>query len=114
MGEFIESNINIFYWTTIALLSIASIIIIFFALIHMMKNKKAAKKTLLTFGGLATVLLISYYGLSNNEVLSSYQKYNVDANTSKLVGMGIWSFYILSIGAITSIIFSELSKKFLK
>ena len=112
MGEFIENNLDIFYWTTIIMLVIATFVIIIFSVIQMINNKKAATKTLLTVGGLLVVLGLSYYILSSDEVLSSYQKYDIDNITSKIVGMGIWSFYILSIIAIGSIIISEISNKF--
>ena len=112
MGEFIENNLDIFYWTTIIMLVIATFVIIIFSVIQMINNKKAATKTLLTVGGLLVVLGLSYYILSSDEVLSSYQKYGIDNVTSKIVGMGIWSFYILSIIAIGSIIISEISNKF--
>tara|TARA_B000000475_G_C15684892_1_gene319740 strand:- start:26 stop:370 length:345 start_codon:yes stop_codon:yes gene_type:complete len=112
MGEFIENNLDIFYWTTIIMLVIATFVIIIFSVIQMINNKKAATKTLLTVGGLLVVLGLSYYTLSSDEVLSSYQKYDIDNITSKIVGMGIWSFYILSIIAVGSIIISEISNKF--
>ena len=112
MGEFIENNLDVFYWLTIVMLSVASIVIIVFSVIQMVNNKKAATKTLLTVGGLLLVLGLSYYVLSSDEVLSSYQKYGINNITSKIVGMGIWSFYILSIIAVGSIIISEISNKF--
>ena len=46
MGEFIENNLDIFYWLTIVMLSIAAIVIIVFSVIQMVNNKKAATKTL--------------------------------------------------------------------
>ena len=112
MGEFIENNLDVFYWLTIVMLSIAAIVIIVFSVIQMVNNKKAATKTLLTVGGLLLVLGLSYYVLSSDEVLSSYQKYGIDNITSKIVGMGIWSFYILSSISVGSIIISEISNKF--
>ena len=112
MGEFIENNLDVFYWLTIVMLSIAAIVIIVFSVIQMVNNKKAATKTLLTVGGLLLVLGLSYYVLSSDEILSSYQKYGIDNITSKIVGMGIWSFYILSSISVGSIIISEISNKF--
>tara|TARA_B100001094_G_C17847905_1_gene631162 strand:- start:32 stop:376 length:345 start_codon:yes stop_codon:yes gene_type:complete len=114
MGKFIENNLDILYWITIIMLIVATIIILGFAIIQMINNKKAAKKSLLTGGGLIIVLLISYHIFASDEVLASYKKYNVDAATSNMVGMGIWSFYILSLLAVSSIVYTEFSKKFLK
>ena len=45
MGEFIENNLDIFYWLTIVMLAIASVIIIAFSILQMINNKTAAKKT---------------------------------------------------------------------
>ena len=114
MGNFIESNLNIFYWLTIIMMILSTIIILGFAIVHMINNKKAAKKSIMTGGGLIIVLLISYFVFASDEILPSYKKYNVDSSTSNIVGMGIWSFYILSITAIASIVYAEFSKKFLK
>ena len=114
MREFIENNLDIFYWLTIIMLSVATLVIIVFSIKQMINNKKSAQKTLLTAGGLSIVLLITYYGLASNEVLASYQKYNITETTSNMVGMGLWSFYILSSIAVVSIIVTEFSKKFSK
>jgi|TARA_B110000914_G_scaffold225575_1_gene246717 steroid 5-alpha reductase family enzyme len=114
MGEFIENNLDIFYWLTIVMLAVASVIIIAFSILQMINNKTAAKKTLLTTGGLVVILLLSYYVFASDEILSSYKKYNINSTTSNWVGMGIWSFYLLSIIAVGSIIVSEISHKISK
>ena len=58
------------------------------------------------------MLLLSYFVLASDEVLSSYQKYDISKATSNMVGMGLWSFYILSTIAVISIVITEFSKKF--
>ena len=78
----------------------------------MIANTENAKKTLYTIGGLVIVLLISYI-VSSDEILGSYEKYNITASTAKNVGMGLTTFYILAIGAIGSVLYAELSKFFL-
>ena len=114
MGEFIGNNLDVFYWLTVIMLTLASFVILSFSVKNMITNSKSAKKTLLTGGGLIAVLLLSYFGLASDEVLVSYQKYDISPSTSNMVGMGLWSFYILSIIAVASIIITELSKKFSK
>lgn len=114
MGDFIGNNLDIFYWLTLIMLAIATLVIVSFSVKNMVTNTKSAKKTLLTGGGLIAVLLLSYFGLATDEVSVSYQKYNISASTSNMVGMGLWSFYILSIIALASIVITELSKKFSK
>ena len=114
MGDFIGNNLDIFYWLTLIMLAIATLVIVSFSVKNMITNTKSAKKTLLTGGGLIAVLLLSYFGLASDEVSVSYQKCNISASTSNMVGMGLWSFYILSIIALASIVITELSKKFSK
>jgi hypothetical protein len=79
----------------------------------MLSNTKNAKKTLYTIGGLILVCIISYI-LASGDVLSSYEKYDISSSQSKNVGMGLVMFYILAAGAITSVLFAELSKVFKK
>lgn len=114
MGEFIGDNLDIFYWLTVIMLVVATFVIVLFSVKNMITNSKAAKRTLLTGSGLIAVLLLSYFGLASDEVLLSYQKYNISASTSNMVGMGLWAFYILSIIAVAAIVITELSKKFSK
>jgi len=114
MEGFIGNNLDIFYWLTVIMLAIATLVIVSFSVKNMITNTKSAKKTLLTGAGLIAVLLLSYFGLASDEVSVSYQKYNISASTSNMVGMGLWSFYILSIIAVASIVFTELSKKLSK
>jgi NADH:ubiquinone oxidoreductase subunit 6 (subunit J) len=73
----------------------------------------AAKKTLYSIGGLLVIILISYL-LSSDEVLGSYEKYEITASTAKRVGMGLTTFYLLAIGAIGAVLYAELSKAFAK
>ena len=114
MGSFIENNLDIFYWLTIIMLTVATLVILAFSVKNMATNNKSAKKTLTSIGGLSLVLLISYFALASDEVLPTYQKYDISETTSNLVGMGLWSFYILSTIAVVSIIITEFSKKFSK
>ena len=95
------------------MLCIASLIILIF-IKNMIINSKSAKKTILTGGGLIIILLLSYFVLASDEVLISYEKYNITSSSSNMVGMGLWSFYILSVLAVGSIIVAELSKKLIK
>ena len=96
------------------MLAVATLVILAFSVKHMVTNNKAAKKTLITLVGLSLVLLLSYFVLASDEVLPTYQKYDISEATSNMVGMGLWSFYILSTIAVVSIVFTEFSKKFSK
>ena len=94
---------------TYVMVAIAAIAVIAFGVIQMMQKKDNAKKTLYSIGGLIAVILVSYL-MSSDEVLGSYEKYEITASTSKQVGMGLTTFYILAIGAIGAVLYAEVSK----
>ena len=54
------------------------------------------KKHYYTIGGLFIIIILSYITASD-EVLGSYEKYEITASTAKQVGMGLTTFYILAI-----------------
>ena len=95
------------------MVAFAALTAIGFGIKKMMRKTNNAKKTLYTIGGLVAVLIFSYL-IASDEVLGSYDKYEITASTAKKVGMGIISFYILAIGAIGSVLYAELSKTFSK
>tara|TARA_A100001234_G_C12640204_1_gene391662 strand:+ start:3920 stop:4363 length:444 start_codon:yes stop_codon:yes gene_type:complete len=82
-------------------------------IISILDKSKNNKKMLYALGGLFIVLLISYL-IASNELLESYEKYKITSATSKNVGMGLMSFYILAASAIGIVIYTEISKVFSK
>ena len=112
MGEFIGDKLDYFYWFTASMLILATGIIIFFAIRGMIKNGKNAKKTIMTVGGLLSVLALSYFVFASDSVTAAMDKLNqklatgdeITSSTSQLVGMGLWSFYIFLSIAIASIV----------
>ena len=106
-----EILINIGIILTYLMVACAAIIAIGFGIKKMIANTENAKKTLYTIGGLIIVLLFSYI-FASDEVLGSYEKYNITASIAKNVGMGLTSFYILAAGAIGAVLYAELSKVF--
>jgi len=108
-----ESLINIGLIFTYLMVAFAALTAIGFGIKKMMQKTNNAKKTLYTIGGLIAVLIFSYL-IASDEVLGSYDKYEITSSTAKKVGMGLTSFYILAIGAIGAILYAELSKVFSK
>ncbi len=108
-----ESLVNIGIILSYLMIGFAAIAAIGFGIQKMMRNTKNAKKTMYTFGGLVAVFFIAYL-LASNEVLSSYEKYETTASSSKQVGMGLIAFYFLLFGAIGTVLYTELSKAFSK
>jgi len=95
------------------MVAFAALAAIGFGIKKMMQKTNNAKKTLYTIGGLFVIILISYL-MSSDEVLGSYEKYEITSSTVKRVGMGLTTFYLLAIGAIGAVLYAELSKVFAK
>ena len=108
-----ESLINIGIILTYLMVGFAALTAIGFGIKQMMQKTNNAKKTLYTIGGLVAVLIFSYL-IASDEVLVTYEKYEITASTAKKVGMGLNTFYILAIGAIGAILYVELSTRFSK
>ena len=66
---------------------------------------------MIIYVGLIIILIFSYF-IASDEVLGSYEKYEITASTAKKVGMGLTTFYVLAIGAIGAVLYTELSKTF--
>ncbi len=94
------------------LLGIAAVSAIIFPVITMAQNPKNAKNALIGIVGLAVVFAIGYAMAGNEEVFDASAKLLADESTSQLSEAGLNAFYILGVGAIGVIIFSEVSKIF--
>ena len=94
------------------LLGLAAVSAIIFPVITMAQNPKNAKNALIGIVGLAVVFAIGYAMAGNEEVFDASAKLLADESTSQLSEAGLNAFYILGLGAIGVIIFSEVSKIF--
>ncbi len=108
-----ESLINIGIILTYLMVGFATLTAIGFGIKKMMQKTNNTKKTLYAIGGLVVILIFSYL-IASDEVLGSYEKYEITASTAKKVGMGLTAFYVLAIGAIGAVLYAELSKVFSK
>tara|TARA_B100000085_G_scaffold269135_1_gene280261 strand:- start:125 stop:454 length:330 start_codon:yes stop_codon:yes gene_type:complete len=108
-----ETLINIGIILTYLMVAIAALTAIGFGVKKMISNTENTKKTLYTICGLVVILLFSYL-IASNEVLKSFEKYEITASASKKVGMGLITFYCLILGAIAAVLYAELSKVFSK
>jgi hypothetical protein len=104
-----ESIINIGIILTYVMVGFAALTAIGFGVKKMIANTENTKKALYTIGGLIIVLLFSYL-IASDEVLKSYEKYEITSSSSKQVGMGLIMFYLLIFGAIAAVLYAELSK----
>lgn len=108
-----NSLINIGIILTYVMVALGSVIALYFGIMKLIKNGENAKKTIYAILGLL-VICIASYSIASDEVLSSFEKYNITSGTSKQVGMGLYIFYLLAFGGLASIIFAEFSKVFKK
>ena len=88
-GVFINFEIGIYlaYIMVIA----GALTAIVFGVLKILKKNENTKKTLYGLISLFVICIIAYL-IADNEVLSSYEKYNITTGTSKQVGMGLYSF----------------------
>ena len=106
-----ENLINIGIILSYLMVGFAALTVISFGVKKMITNTENAKKTLYTIVGLIVVIVFSYL-IASNEVLGSFEKYEITESTSKQVGMGLITFYILMFVAIGAVLYAELSKLF--
>ena len=104
-----ESLINIGIILTYLMVGVAALTAIGFGIKKMIANTENTKKTLYTIVGIIVVVVFSYL-IASNEVLGSFEKYEITESTSKQVGMGLITFYILMFVAIGAVLYAELSK----
>lgn len=102
---------TLIYWCY-ALLIIASLLSIIYPLMYMVQNPKNAKNALIGIVGLVVVFIMGYLLASGEEIYDAKAILIADETTSKLSEAGLNAFYILGLGAIGVIIFSEVSKIF--
>jgi hypothetical protein len=94
----------------IALL-IAAILSVGFALYQIATHPKQAKGALIGIGGLAVVFLLGYL-LASDEVTEDMANLSIEVTerTSKMVGAGLMTFYILTLGAILAVVLSSVRR----
>ena len=99
---------------TYLMISVAVLACIFSPILQMKNDINKMKKMIAPLIGLITLIFVSII-LSSNEVLPSYTSSDgvmVSATSSKIIGGCLITFYILSIIAIMSVIYSEILYKF--
>ena len=95
------------------------IIILALVLFYVIKGVLASdiKKTLISLGLFFGIIIISYFLSSGTDLnLKPFNDKGLDIteSTSKLVGAGLYAFYILMAGAIIAMLFSSTKKMFNK
>jgi hypothetical protein len=107
LGDF--SIVTPLIMLAIFILSIAVLVTIIFSLRSLAANKNKLKKSLLMLGIFIFVIAISY-GISDGVETPLKDGEILSANGSRWVGTGIRVFYILTVVAFVSMIFSSVKK----
>ena len=100
--------IDIFLYLTYVMVSLAIILSLGFALMFLVKNFKKAKATIFGAIGILVIFFISY-AISSSEV---YEKFQIDASLSKIIGGTLIMLYIVFIGTILAAVYAEVAKLF--
>ena len=101
-----ESALIIWSYLLVIIAALAAVV---FPVIYLVQNPAKAKGALFSVAGLLVVFGISYL-IASDEVLNSYEKYDIDGAVSRRVGMGLIAMYILGFGAVGAIIYSAVSR----
>ena len=98
---------------TYIMVGIGTLAILYFAIKNMIQLSGESKKTLYSIGSLAVTILIAFL-LSSDNVLPSYEKYNISNTASKLIGTGLYSYAALGVIAIALILFYTFKENWKK
>jgi len=92
---------------------LTAILSVGFSIFNMIMNPKGLKQGLLVLVGIV-ILFGAAYLLASNELLSieTYEGTGNEPFTLKWTGTGLYATYILAVGAVLSILYSEIAKYF--
>lgn len=103
-------TIDIALYAAYILTIIAAVASVVLPLIQSLSDPASLAKSGVGLVALLVVFGIGY-ALSGNEVLPSYVEFGVDEGLSKFIGGSLTMMYILTIGAIAGIVFTEVTKQ---
>lgn len=108
---------DIAYVSTVCLFFIAIVMAIGFAIYYLVmlfvEDKKKAMRTVVVILILGLVFLISFLFSSSTDVpVEFFEKVGANADSSKMIGAGLISVYLLAAGAVISVLYAEVAKKF--
>lgn len=102
-------------YVTYIIFALTILLVLIFVFQNLFTNTKTIKSTLIGAGAFLVVLIVSYI-LTNGDDASKYIYDGINATEGEthLVSAGLVAFYILTIGAVLSMILSPLIKKLAK
>lgn len=107
-----NGSVDSMLYITYTLLALTTALVVLMPLYQIAKNPKSAKKSLLGFGILATVCIISWVLASDEPVILASGEVLDNVTELKVTGLLIYSTYITFAGAILAIVSTEFYKIF--
>lgn len=101
-------------YLTYVLIGICIAGILGFSVANIAKNPGGAKSALIGIAGLALVFIITYVASDGSDATTIFADEGITEGTSKTVGMGLTTFYVLTAVAIVAILYVEVSRLFSK
>ncbi len=99
-------------WTYLLVIGTA-VTVLGFSIFNMIIHPKGLKKGLLVLLGVAVLIVVAYFLASDATLtMDGYDGTQNEPVTLKWVGTGLWTTYILAIGAVLAILYSEVVKYF--
>lgn len=108
-SSMIDLMINLGKWMTI----LTAIVTFGFAIWQLLTHPDKLWKALISLGVFAAVLVISYMLSSGTDInLEGLAQKGIDVTegTSRMVGAGLWAFYLLAFIAVIAMVFSGIKK----
>ncbi|AZQ43426.1 hypothetical protein [Nonlabens ponticola] len=94
-------------------MAIILLVVLFFVFVNLFSSPEALKKSLLSVGILVAIIAIAYFVFATGDDVSNYTLADgetLSAGESKAIGAAIWTFYIIAILAVGSILFAGATK----
>jgi len=108
-----DSNVNLMFVVSYILLAIPVVALLLYSVKNLVSSPAKLKRALIAIVGLVVVLVISYALSSGSNIeLQTYidRGIKIDESSSKWIGTGLYSFYVLTIIAIGAMLFGGIKK----
>ncbi|MBI9035698.1 MAG: hypothetical protein JEZ03_14645 [Bacteroidales bacterium] len=108
-AELGDRIMNPFMLTTFIAFGLAVVLAVVLPIFDIFKNPKQAVKTLAVIGGMGVLAIVAYTLADNTYTDVQLEKLLTTAETSKLVGAGLYFTYIMGAVAIIATLFSGVN-----
>ena len=92
-----SGTVNMFMYVPYIVLAIAVLIVLVFSVLNLASNTAGLKNTLIGVAAFAVLSLLCYYGFANGVETPLKDGNMLSASGSKLIGAGLYLFYLLAL-----------------